>query len=123
MTVAFKSDFLDMHHAAPTLVYAYGAYGHSLDISYAPEYDLLLEQGFIIAFAHVRGGGELGRRCISSNPCSSPLCRLIVDIIGCSLAHAQSIQLLHQALISLHKNLPFRLPIPLLKLGVLLASQ
>ena len=66
ITVAFNMDLVSVPNAAPILVYAYGAYGHNLDISHAVEYELLLEQGFVIAFAHVRGGGELGRRCACS---------------------------------------------------------
>lgn len=62
MTIAYDSAHVTRPCAAPALVYAYGAYGQCLDTSYAPEYTILLEHGFIIGFAHVRGGGELGRR-------------------------------------------------------------
>lgn len=44
----------------PTLVLVYGSHGISLDTSFDPSYISLLERGFIIAFAHVSGGGEKG---------------------------------------------------------------
>ena len=62
MTVAYDSAHMKPPCSAPAVVYAYGAYGKCLDMAWAPEYQILLEQGFVIAFAHVRGGGELGRR-------------------------------------------------------------
>lgn len=45
----------------PTLLLAYGAYGVSLDLSFRPEVLALLNRGWAVAYAHVRGGGELGR--------------------------------------------------------------
>ncbi len=46
---------------APTLLYAYGSYGISID----PDFDFynlpLLDRGFVYAIAHVRGGSFLGR--------------------------------------------------------------
>ncbi len=40
----------------------YGAYGMSLEAGFNPVDSLLLRRGWTLAFAHVRGGGELGRR-------------------------------------------------------------
>jgi oligopeptidase B len=48
--------------AAPCLLYGYGAYEHSIDPVFSTFRLSLLERGFIFAIAHVRGGGELGRR-------------------------------------------------------------
>lgn len=45
----------------PCLVTVYGAYGVSLKTDFRPNYISLLSNGWILAFAHVRGGGELGR--------------------------------------------------------------
>ncbi len=46
----------------PVLLLGYGAYGVSLSVSFRPELLPLLERGWVLAFAHVRGGGEKGRR-------------------------------------------------------------
>jgi len=48
--------------SAPALVYAYGAYGHSMDPGFRSSVISLLERGFIYAIAHVRGGEEMGRQ-------------------------------------------------------------
>ncbi|HVC69765.1 MAG TPA: S9 family peptidase [Acidimicrobiales bacterium] len=48
--------------SAPCLLYGYGAYEHSIDPVFSTFRLSLLERGFVFAIAHVRGGGELGRR-------------------------------------------------------------
>lgn len=45
----------------PLLLEGYGAYGISSDPVFDSSLVSLLERGFVIATAHVRGGGELGR--------------------------------------------------------------
>ena len=47
---------------APLLLYGYGAYEFSNDPLFDPARLSLLDRGFVYAIAHVRGGGELGRR-------------------------------------------------------------
>ena len=47
---------------APTLLYGYGSYEMSIDPSLAVPRLSLLDRGVVFAVAHVRGGGELGRR-------------------------------------------------------------
>ena len=47
---------------APLLLYGYGAYGMTIDTTFASERLSLLDRGFVYAIAHVRGGGMLGRR-------------------------------------------------------------
>ncbi|XP_005999618.1 prolyl endopeptidase-like isoform X2 [Latimeria chalumnae] len=47
-------------NSKPLLVHVYGAYGMDLDMSFKPEMLQLLEDGWILAYCHVRGGGELG---------------------------------------------------------------
>ena len=45
----------------PTLLYAYGSYGHTVDPYFSSIRLSLLDRGFIYAIAHVRGGEYLGR--------------------------------------------------------------
>jgi oligopeptidase B len=47
--------------SAPMLQIGYGAYGAQYDPHFSPAYVSLLDRGFVVALAHVRGGGELGR--------------------------------------------------------------
>lgn len=64
MTLMWKADChggAGVPSSAPVHLYAYGAYGVCID----PDFDFkrlpLLNRGFVIAIAHVRGGGEEGR--------------------------------------------------------------
>ncbi|HEV8525237.1 MAG TPA: prolyl oligopeptidase family serine peptidase [Terriglobales bacterium] len=48
--------------AQPLLLYGYGAYGFPLDVDFSSARLSLLDRGVIYAVAHVRGGGEMGKR-------------------------------------------------------------
>ncbi|MFC6288592.1 prolyl oligopeptidase family serine peptidase [Nocardioides sp. GCM10027113] len=47
---------------APALIYAYGAYEATDDPVWDPALPSLLDRGVVYVHAHVRGGGEMGRR-------------------------------------------------------------
>ncbi|MGA7631309.1 MAG: prolyl oligopeptidase family serine peptidase [Terriglobales bacterium] len=51
---------LKLDGSNPVLLNGYGAYGSSLDPYFDPANLAWLEQGGVLAFAHVRGGGEYG---------------------------------------------------------------
>lgn len=46
----------------PCLLIGYGSYGLSYDPSFSSSQVSLLQRGFVVAFAHSRGGGEMGRQ-------------------------------------------------------------
>ena len=46
----------------PALLYGYGSYEISVDPTFSFVRLSLLDRGFVVAIAHIRGGGELGRR-------------------------------------------------------------
>ena len=48
--------------AQPLLLTGYGAYGYALDANFGSTRLSLLDRGVIFACAHVRGGGEMGKR-------------------------------------------------------------
>ena len=44
----------------PLYVYGYGSYGYALPVGFSPTRLSLLDRGVVMAYAHIRGGGELG---------------------------------------------------------------
>jgi oligopeptidase B len=48
--------------SAPTLLYAYGSYGATMDAGFSSARLSLLNRGFVFAIAHIRGGQEMGRQ-------------------------------------------------------------
>ena len=68
---------------APCLLYGYGAYEHSVDPVFSSLRLSLLDRGFVFAIAHVRGGGELGRRWYESGkPAAKP--HTFSDFVACA---------------------------------------
>ncbi|HEX3438013.1 MAG TPA: S9 family peptidase [Pseudacidobacterium sp.] len=45
----------------PLYVYGYGSYGYSLPVGFNSNRLSMLDRGFIMAYAHIRGGGDLGK--------------------------------------------------------------
>lgn len=45
----------------PLYVYGYGSYGYSLPLGFNSNRLSLLDRGFVLAYAHIRGGGDLGK--------------------------------------------------------------
>jgi len=45
----------------PLYVYAYGSYGYSLPVGFNANRLSLLDRGVVMAYAHIRGGGDMGK--------------------------------------------------------------
>jgi oligopeptidase B len=45
----------------PLYVYGYGSYGYALPLGFNSNRLSLLDRGFVLAYAHIRGGGDLGQ--------------------------------------------------------------
>lgn len=45
----------------PLYIYGYGSYGYALPVSFSSNRLSLLDRGFVLAYAHIRGGGDLGK--------------------------------------------------------------
>lgn len=61
ITIVHRKDFPPAG-GGPLFLYGYGSYGHGLDPAFAPSRLSLLERGVAFAYAHVRGGDEMGYR-------------------------------------------------------------
>ncbi len=61
VTLAWRPDRARRDGSAPLLVIGYGAYGSSYDATFSSNRPSLLDRGFVVAIAHVRGGAELGQ--------------------------------------------------------------
>ncbi|CDH53354.1 oligopeptidase b [Lichtheimia corymbifera JMRC:FSU:9682] len=61
ITLIHRKD-MELHGRNPVLMRGYGAYGVSTEPQFRIENFPLLERGWVIALAHVRGGSELGRQ-------------------------------------------------------------
>ncbi|NXY21048.1 PPCEL protein, partial [Atrichornis clamosus] len=59
LTVFHNTNSKELHRK-PLLVHVYGAYGIDLNMSFKEEKLMLIEEGWILAYCHVRGGGEQG---------------------------------------------------------------
>ncbi|MDE2082441.1 MAG: S9 family peptidase [Burkholderiales bacterium] len=60
VTLAWRPDRARQDGTAPLLVIGYGSYGLSYDPAFSSNRVCLLDRGFVVAIAHVRGGAELG---------------------------------------------------------------
>ncbi|WP_353808217.1 S9 family peptidase [Agromyces sp. SYSU T00194] len=61
ISLVYRRDLVTPGTPAPTLLYGYGSYEHSIDPGFGIPRLSLLDRGMIFAVAHVRGGGEMGR--------------------------------------------------------------
>uniref|UniRef100_A0A8C4WWV0 Prolyl endopeptidase n=1 Tax=Eptatretus burgeri TaxID=7764 RepID=A0A8C4WWV0_EPTBU len=61
MTLITEPRAMELPSERPLLATVYGAYGIPLSLAYKPEWSVLLDSGWRLAFCHVRGGGEGGR--------------------------------------------------------------
>jgi oligopeptidase B len=60
VSVAYRKG-TQLDGTAPLYQYGYGSYGYSTDPAFRSNWVSLMDRGFVLAIAHVRGGQELGR--------------------------------------------------------------
>jgi oligopeptidase B len=60
VSLVYRKD-LKGHGTNPLHVYGYGSYGYSLPVGFNGNRLSLLDRGFVMAYAHVRGGGDMGK--------------------------------------------------------------
>jgi oligopeptidase B len=60
VSLVYRRDRFVKDGTAPLYLYGYGSYGYALPMGFSPARLAKLDRGLVVAYAHVRGGGELG---------------------------------------------------------------
>jgi oligopeptidase B len=60
ISLVYRRDKFDRDSTNPLYVYGYGSYGYALPVSFSGTRLSLLDRGLVLAYAHIRGGGEMG---------------------------------------------------------------
>jgi oligopeptidase B len=61
VSVVYRKDLKKADGSNPLYVYAYGSYGFSLPVTFSATRISLMDRGVVMAFAHIRGGGDMGK--------------------------------------------------------------
>ncbi|GAB4839665.1 hypothetical protein Ancab_029191 [Ancistrocladus abbreviatus] len=62
ISIVYQMNLVKLDGSDPLLLYGYGSYEICYDPNFKASSLSLLHRGFIVAIAHVRGGGEMGRQ-------------------------------------------------------------
>ena len=60
VSLVYRRDKFHRNSTNPLYVYGYGSYGYALPVSFSGARLSLLDRGLVLAYAHIRGGGEMG---------------------------------------------------------------
>ncbi len=60
VSLVYRRDTFAKDGTNPLYVYGYGSYGYPLPIGFSATRLSLLDRGLVLAYAHIRGGGEMG---------------------------------------------------------------
>jgi oligopeptidase B len=61
VSLVYRKDLKKPDGSNPIYVYAYGSYGAILPVTFGSGRLSLLDRGVVMAFAHIRGGGDMGK--------------------------------------------------------------
>ncbi|KAL6603398.1 hypothetical protein ACP70R_043759 [Stipagrostis hirtigluma subsp. patula] len=62
MSILYRKDLVKLDGSDPMLLYGYGAYEACYDPRFCAPIFSVVDRGFIYVIAHIRGGGEMGRK-------------------------------------------------------------
>jgi oligopeptidase B len=60
VSLVYRIDKFKKDGTSPLYVYGYGSYGYALPMGFSTSRLAMLDRGVVAAYAHIRGGGELG---------------------------------------------------------------
>ncbi|KAJ4974395.1 hypothetical protein NE237_007569 [Protea cynaroides] len=62
ISIVYRKNLVKLDGSDPFILYGYGSYQACIDPSFKASRLSLLDRGFVFAIAHIRGGGEMGRK-------------------------------------------------------------
>lgn len=62
VSLVYRRDRFKHDGTSPLYIYGYGSYGYALPVGFSGSRLALLDRGMVMAYAHIRGGGDLGDR-------------------------------------------------------------
>lgn len=62
ISIVYRKDLVKLDGTDPLFLYGYGSYEVSIDPEFSSKRLALIDRGFVYAIAHIRGGGEMGRK-------------------------------------------------------------
>ncbi|KAL2938988.1 Protease 2 [Bienertia sinuspersici] len=83
LSVVYRRDLVKLDGSDPLLLYGYGSYEICIDPTFKASRLSLLDRGFIFAIAHIRGGGEMGRKWYENGKFLKKL-NTFTDFIACA---------------------------------------
>ncbi len=60
VSLVYRRESFKKDGANPLYIYGYGSYGYALPVGFGTSRLSLLDRGIVMAYAHIRGGGDLG---------------------------------------------------------------
>lgn len=60
VSLVYRRDRFQKDGTNPVYIYGYGSYGYALPVGFGTSRLSLLDRGIVMAYAHIRGGGDLG---------------------------------------------------------------
>ena len=61
ISLAYRKNLFKANETNACLLYGYGSYGISIDPNFRPNWVTYMDRGFVVAIAHIRGGGDCGK--------------------------------------------------------------
>ncbi|KAJ3689177.1 hypothetical protein LUZ61_018341 [Rhynchospora tenuis] len=83
ISILYRKNQVKLDGSDPLLLYGYGSYEVCIDADFRRDRLTLVDRGFIYAIAHIRGGGEMGRKWYENGKLTSKK-NTFTDFISCA---------------------------------------
>ncbi|KAJ4785263.1 Prolyl oligopeptidase family protein [Rhynchospora pubera] len=83
ISILYRKNQVKLDGSDPLLLYGYGSYEVCIEADFSRDRLTLVDRGFIYAIAHIRGGGEMGRKWYENGKLTSKK-NTFTDFITCA---------------------------------------